>query len=74
MIENVTGMPADQPRYRVGGKCRRNIYDNTRQGEDSHIGVMFDPDNGPRVVDALNEAERRAAAERWGSDMTRDTA
>lgn len=65
MIENVTGMPADQPRYRVGGKNRRNIYDTTRQGEDGHIGVMFDPADGPRVVSALNEIERRIAAEGW---------
>lgn len=65
MIENVTGMSADQPRYRTGGKNPRNIYDTTREGIDGHIGVMFDPADGPRVVAALNDQAVRMAAEQW---------
>lgn len=43
-------------RYRVGRKNSRNIYrvDGTDHASDTHVGVMFDPDDGPRVAAALN--------------------
>lgn len=44
-------------RYRVGRKNPRNIYRITSNDDyltDTHIGVMFDPDDGPLVVAALN--------------------
>jgi hypothetical protein len=43
----------DQPTYRVGRHNPRNLYRG-----DEHMGVVFDPADGPRVVAALNVAER----------------
>jgi hypothetical protein len=50
-------------RYRVGNHQPQNIYDG-----DVYIGVMFSAPAAARVVDALNAAERAAAAEKWNRD------
>jgi hypothetical protein len=39
--------------YRVGNKNARNIYLHV-DGFDVHVGCMFDPADGPLVVEALN--------------------
>lgn len=40
-------------RYRVGGTNARNVY-LVADGHDFHVATVFDPSDGPYVVDALN--------------------
>jgi hypothetical protein len=51
--------------YRIGTKNARNIYLVGADGTEHHIGCMFDPVDGPYVVDALNDytARQREAGE-----------
>ena len=44
----------DQPTYRIGRHNPRNLY-----RRDEHMGVVFDPADGPRVVAALNAVEQQ---------------
>lgn len=57
-MHNPNNQPDRQRPYRVGRKNARNIYavalDSLDYGEDEHIGVMFNPDDGPMAVEALN--------------------
>lgn len=40
--------------YRTGHKNPRNIYRVNDDGTEDHFAVVFDPDAGQHVVDALN--------------------
>jgi len=42
-------------RYRTGNKNPRNIYLVDDDGHEVHVGVMFDPLDGPRTARALNQ-------------------
>jgi hypothetical protein len=54
--------PDRQQPFRVGRRNSRNIYavnlDSRHHTDDEHIGVMFRPEDGPVVVNALNAVEQ----------------
>ena len=49
--------------YRVGRRCPWNIYQMTfgDPDNDQRFAVAFDPEDGPRIVAALNAAIDRGA-------------